>query len=346
MTDSESDDAADYAELHSLTSDRAHRIVKKRRKALSRRNRRLKAKKIAERNFLARKRSACVQSVVTKFPDIGESIESFVSDSNVGADAWRRTGVLTFDGNLKVKQVTYGRIPQYLEEKYQQKFSYGTVVQLCIACNKRRRSAGNYKGVAKVTTRRARKGFELKYNPDRHWSGALYKSLNFIQYTDGSDITNVNRDDASGFRLDTLTTHGKHATPAVTSRDILTTHTDYVNKHPSVLQVSSYNFTATATTKEMCAGVVKASKVYPKNPVQHFADYEMLSLQPEYHSIFNNPSTGCPKRFECVRVDGATDEGPSHDEVRFWWMVRHMKHKKVVTMISSRSSGCSYLNRV
>ena len=77
--------------------------------------------------------------------------------------------------------------------------------------------------------RRARKGFELKYNPDRHWSGALYKSLNFIQYTDWSDITSINRDDASGFRLDTLTTHGKHATPAVTSRNILTTHTDYVN---------------------------------------------------------------------------------------------------------------------
>lgn len=347
VTDSESDDAADYAELHSLTSDRAHRIVSKRRRALSHRSRRLKAKMIVDSNFLARKRSKCVQSVVTKFPDIGQSIESYVSESNIGADAWRRTGVLTFDGNLKVKQkVTYGRIQQYLQEKYQHKFSYGTVVQLCVARNKRRRSASNYKGIAKVTTRRARKGFELKYNPDRHWSGALYKSLNFIQYTDGSDITNVNRDDASGFRLDTLTTHGKHATPSVVGQNVLTTHTDYVNKHPSVLQVTSYNFTATATTSEMCAGVVKASKVYQKNPAQHFADFEMLSSQPEFHSVFNNATTGCPKRIECIRVDGATDEGPSHDEVRFWWTVRHFKYKKVVTLISSRSSGSSYLNRV
>ena len=31
-------------------------------------------------------------------------------DSNVGADAWRRTGVLTFDGNLRVSnKVTYER---------------------------------------------------------------------------------------------------------------------------------------------------------------------------------------------------------------------------------------------
>lgn len=67
--------------------------------------------------------------------------------------------MLTFDGNIKVKQkVTYGPIQEYLQEKYKHKFSYGTVVQLCIARNKRRRSASNYKGIAKVTTRRAQKG--------------------------------------------------------------------------------------------------------------------------------------------------------------------------------------------
>ena len=84
-------------------------------------------------------KSCKVKTVVDRFPDIGQAIETFVSDSNVGADAWRRTGVLTFDGNLRIKQkVTYERIRQYF------KFSYGTVVQLCIARNKRRRSAMNY----------------------------------------------------------------------------------------------------------------------------------------------------------------------------------------------------------
>ncbi len=53
-----------------------------------------------------------------------------------------------------------------------------------------------------------------------------------------------------------------------------------------------------------------------------------------------------PKQIECIRVDGASDEGPSHDEVRFWWSVRHLEHGKLATLVSSRSSGCSYLNRV
>ncbi len=30
-------------------------------------------------------------------------MEKYVTDHNVGADAWRRTGVITFDGNVKLK---------------------------------------------------------------------------------------------------------------------------------------------------------------------------------------------------------------------------------------------------
>ena len=52
----------------------------------------------------------------------------------------------------------------------------------------------------------------------------------------------------------------------------------------------------------------------PKNPAQHYADLEMLSRTPELLSAFLNSSTGEPKRIECIRVDGATDEGPNHDE--------------------------------
>ena len=182
--------------------------------------RRIKATKLAERNLLARRKSKHVQSVLTRFPDIGNTIEAYVSEANVGADAWRRTGILTFDGNVKIREkVTYGRIQQHLEQKYKCKISYGTVVQLCVARNKRRRSAKNYKNAAKVTTRRARKGFEMKYNPDKHWSCALYRNMNFIEYTDGANITNINRDDASGFRLDTLATHAKHGTAAVLGKE-------------------------------------------------------------------------------------------------------------------------------
>lgn len=346
VTDSESDNAEDYVGVHSLVSERAKCLLAKRRAINARRMRRYKAKKLAERNFLARRRSKQVQSIVTRFPGIGEAIEAYVSECNVGADAWRRTGILTFDGNVKIREkVTYGRIQQHLQQKYQIRISYGTVVQLCVARNKRRRSAKNYKGVAKVTTRRARKGFEMKYNPDKHWSCALYRNLNLIQYTDGANITNINRDDASGFWLDTLATHSKHGTAAVKGKNVLTTHTDYVNKYPSLLQTTSYNFSATKTTKEMSAGVVKGSKVFPKNAAQHYADLEMLTRIPAFKSVFFT-SLGSVKAIECVRVDGAGDEGPSHEEVQFWWTARHIEQGNVVTLVSSRASGSSYLNRV
>ena len=74
----------------------------------------------------------------------------------------RTTGVLTFDGNTKVgKKVTFSNIQAHLQEVYKRKFSYGTVLQLCVARNRRRRSAANYRGVAKVTCRRARKVLQL-----------------------------------------------------------------------------------------------------------------------------------------------------------------------------------------
>ena len=188
----------------------------KRRKAIRRRARYTKSKTIAEQNFLGRKTSSSVRGIVKDFPEIGKTIEEFVQERNIGADHWRRTGVLTFDGNTSVQQkVTYQRIREHLEERYKRKFSYGTVIQLCVARNRRRRSAKRYKGVARVTSRRARKGFQLKFNPDAHWSSALYRGLNHFQYKDGARIINVNRDDASGFRLDTMTTHRLQRTPAV-----------------------------------------------------------------------------------------------------------------------------------
>lgn len=110
-------------------------------------------------------------------------------------------------------------------------FGYGTVVQLCIARNRRRKSASWYKGVAQVTSRRARKEFQLKYNPDSHWSCALYRGLNMLQYTDGKVL---NRDDAAGFRLD-LATHKLYRSPTVKGKEILTTRTDYINSYPSTL---------------------------------------------------------------------------------------------------------------
>ena len=268
-----------------------------------------------------------------------------MQDRNVGADAWRRTGVLTFDGNVNLKEkVTYERIRCHLVEVFQRPISFGSVVELCVARNKHRRSAKRYRGIAQVTTRRARKGFTLRYNPDSHWSSAFYKGLNKLQYTDGVNAVTMNRDDSSGFRLDTLTTCKQHASPVVRGQETLTTRTDYVNKYPSILQTTSYNFTGTATTAESCVGVVKAGTLHHKNPAQHAADLEMLQEKGELSSVFFQNSH--PKPIDCIRVDGAADEGPWHEEVQFWWTVRHMFQNKVATLVTTRSSGSSYLNRV
>ena len=90
-----------------------------------------------------------------------------------------------------------------------------------------------------VTSRRARKGFNLKLNQDDHCSAAFYKGLNQLQYIDGTDMININHDDSTGFRVYTLTTCAQYKYAVVTGKEGLMTRTDYVNKHPSVLQTTS-----------------------------------------------------------------------------------------------------------
>ena len=164
VSESDSDNPDDY-----LPGGEAAVVLKKKIAAIRCKCRRDRAKAVAQKNYLGRKRNKKTVGILAKFPDIGKEIERFVEERSVGVDAWRRTEVFTFDGNKQVKEkVTYSRIQKHLEQVYSHKFSYGTVVQLCVARNRRRRSAARYKGVAKVTSRRARKGFQLRYNPDNH----------------------------------------------------------------------------------------------------------------------------------------------------------------------------------
>lgn len=93
-----------------------------------------------------------------------------------------------------MQEVTYEKIRLHLQSVYNRTFAYGTVVQLSIARNKRRKSALCYRGVAQVTTHRARKAFQLRYNPDFDCSNSFYRGLNKFQLKDGRDIINVNRD--------------------------------------------------------------------------------------------------------------------------------------------------------
>ena len=98
---------------------------------------------------------------------------------------------------------------------------------------------------------------------------------------------------------------------------------------------------------EICAGVVKApSGLHPKNPCQHSQDFNMLETKEVLKSAFFNLETGFPKAIDGIRVDGATDEGPSHEDVQFYWTERHLLKNKLATIVTTRSSGSSYKNRV
>lgn len=337
----------DWGNIHDPLQKEAQSAIIQKIRNLRLGAKRKAAKKIAEERFLRRRRGKNVSKILKECPDIGQTIENYVKSAGAGADSWRRTGVLTFDGNRKVqKKPTFSRIKEHLEMVYNRKFGYGTVVELCVARNKRRKSSTRYSGLARVTCRRARKGFTLRYNPDQHWSAAFYRSLDALHLRDGNDILNINRDDQAGFRLDTLATHNKRATLCIAEEVPLTTKSDYVNKYPSTLQTTSYNFLGTGTTAEICAGVVKAVPLHSKNPAQHFNDLNEIETYLDVQPAFFNCLSGERKTKVCVRVDGGHDEGPTHKEVQFWWTCYHLDKASRVLILTTRDSGSSNKNRV
>ena len=119
-----------------------------------------------------------------------------------------------------------------------------------------------------------------------------------------------------------------------------------MKKYPSTLQTTSYNFSKTKTTPEFCAGVVKGVPLFPKSPAQHAADFRMIQSESKLQPAFVHPDTGEPKNILCVRVDGACDEGPGHEEVQYWWTLEHLQMGRLATLVTAWSSGSSYLNRV
>jgi len=84
VSDSEVEDAECYVGLSSMSSARAMELVAKKRTALAKKIRREKAKALASRNFLARKVTQRVKTVVDRSPDIGHAIENYVKECNVG----------------------------------------------------------------------------------------------------------------------------------------------------------------------------------------------------------------------------------------------------------------------
>ncbi|CAH3176084.1 unnamed protein product [Porites lobata] len=276
-TDSESDDG-DWCEINDICSDEAKEKVQQERKKIKMAAKRETSKLIAKEALLKRKIPKKVSTIVTKYPDIGKKMEDFVQKHRV---------------------VTYKRMQEHLQKEYGISISYGTVVQLCAVRNKRRISAQRYQGVAAITCRRARKGFDVKFNPDSRWSYCFYKGLDMLQLKDGSDKMILNRDDQAGFRLDSTYTHKNHKAVCLEGKPELTSHSDYVSKHGGQLQTSSYLFMKTETTGQVSVGIVKAPGVlHEKTATQHLADLYCLKEKAEMDVCFEG------KNIDCIRVDG------------------------------------------
>ena len=103
VTDSESDNPEDWICLKNLLiySNEVKAKIKKQRGIFSRLKKRRVTKLVAKKCLLARKKPARVSKTIQRHPDIGEVIEHFAHERRVGADSWRRTGLLTFSGNVK-----------------------------------------------------------------------------------------------------------------------------------------------------------------------------------------------------------------------------------------------------
>ena len=72
-----------------------------------------------------------VKGVLKDCTNIGNEIEKYVQDSNIGADAWRRTGILTFNSNKREKKKEiYELIRQHLMKVYKHSFSFGCIVEI------------------------------------------------------------------------------------------------------------------------------------------------------------------------------------------------------------------------
>ena len=78
MTDSESDNAEDYVGIASIADERAKQIVARKRKSLARRVHRLKAKALAVKNFLSRKVSRRVNTIISTDFETSEILSSLL----------------------------------------------------------------------------------------------------------------------------------------------------------------------------------------------------------------------------------------------------------------------------
>ena len=85
---SESEDGEQWVGVKDVLDEKGRQLIARKIKSLRKMAARQAAKKIDNQQFLRKKRSKRVGTILYKFLDIGNEIERFVESRGVGADTW------------------------------------------------------------------------------------------------------------------------------------------------------------------------------------------------------------------------------------------------------------------
>ena len=266
-------------------------------------------------------RSACLTAVLRKYPDIGDKIEAICTDLNVGADASRRDGAITFNvGEPRRKGCGFRRILIELKQRHGIQVSEGALHELRVSRNRRLRMSTRQKGIVNIRLRRSVKRITQDSLND-HCQNAVYRTAHYVRDNCEFDSTLwLERDDHAKLRANAATS----AATVTASGEGVSTH-----QHDFMDAATHSNFYATSYLfpklvdggSERFVATVKADRLAPSTPTQHAADFYMLqemakAPSSELHSIFYSAS-GTVKPKVQLEVDGGYDENPTGRETQF-----------------------------
>ena len=268
-------------------------------------------------------RAPCLDTVLGKWPDIGDKIEAICADLGVGADAKRRDGALTMNSavNRGKGGVGFVRILLELTTRHGIQISARALRDLCTAKDRRTAVSRRYKDVVNLRYRRSVKRIGQD-NLDDHKQNAKYKYLHYLRDSCEFDLTLwFQRDDHAKVRGGSSeSTRGSSV--SANGEGVSALQHDYMNPElSSPLYASSLLVSGCADGGgERCLALVKAEKLAPSTPSQHYSDFYMLQerarTDPELKSIFFT-AAGKVKPKVQLEVDGGADEDPTKRETRF-----------------------------
>ena len=260
--------------------------------------------------------------MLRRYPDIGDTIEAICAGLGVGADAKRRDGTIRLnlaqskmDGS---KHVGFTRIKLELEQQFGYVVSYGAVIELGMARNRRHKSAARYKEEVALKMRRNVKRVSEEHLDTRS-QRAAFRTVHFVRdRTSQDEVCHFERDDHSAIRMNSSSTTNQHATATVGEGAGAVQH-DYMDPEvASSLYATVYRAARLADGVEVNIAVCKLAKVSPSSPSQHMADFYKLQQNPlaEVRRLFFTPE-GSYKSIVQLEVDSGTDECLRGGETRF-----------------------------